>query len=151
MLGAVAIIGWFITGTIRETMSLHADGYDHAAYLGDQLAKLTRPEDEIVVIGTRYHPAVEWYARRDVHFLDTSGAIEEIVARDHPNLVVVFPLRASFEEQDDSGQDRASGLVGARADEARQYAEQHGHEMHRTETLLLFELPTAPKNVAPRE
>lgn len=141
-LGAAAIIIWFLAGTIRETMLLHAESYLHATYLGHQLADLTQPGDEIVVVGTRYHPAVEWYARRDVHFLDTSGPLAEIIARDRPNRLVVFPLRDGIDE--DPGPDRATRLVVARTKEARRYADSHGRELFRDSVLLLVDLPPEP-------
>lgn len=138
-LGAVAIIGWFLAGSLQETMRLHSDGYLHAAFLGHELSMHTQPGDEIVVVGTRYHPAVEWYGRRDVHFLDTSGPIETILKRYRPNRLVIFPLREVDETPIE--QDRASQLVAARTREARRYAEEHGRELYRGDTMLLLELP----------
>jgi len=146
-LGAAAMLSWFLAGTIRQTMLLHAESYLHATYLGHRLAELTKPGDEIVVVGTRYHPAIEWYARRDVHFLDTSGSLAEIIAQDRPNRLVVFPTRDGIEE--DAGQDRATRLVVARTKEARRYADEHGRELFRDSVTLLVELPADAESAAP--
>lgn len=142
LFGAALAI-WFVTGSVRETMTLHAEPFFHEAYLGNEIKRLTGPEDDVVVVGTRFHPAVEWYAERDVHFLDTSGSIDEIVARAHPSRLIVFPLRALRDDAPNRPRDQAERLVATRAREAVQYAEQHGRELDRTDLWKLYEFPLA--------
>lgn len=141
LLGAAAIVAWFLAESLGATMNLYAESSFHAAFLGGELARLTAPDDDIVVVGFRYHPAVEWYAERDVHFLDTEGDLETILEHGRPNRLVVFPLNGPTAARDDRSQDRASRLIAARDAHAREYAEQHGDVRQRTEMLLLYALP----------
>lgn len=55
--------------SVQRTAELYFNQYLDGWIVGAELAQSTAPDDKILVLGMPYHPAVEWYARRDVEFV----------------------------------------------------------------------------------
>jgi 4-amino-4-deoxy-L-arabinose transferase-like glycosyltransferase len=81
--GLAALGGWRLVGvmlfvvvysmlSLRRTAELYSHPNFDALIAGVEIGDVAGPHDSVLVLGIPYHPAVEWYAKRDVQFADRS-------------------------------------------------------------------------------
>lgn len=87
--GAVLFFVVYAMLSARRTAELYADQTFDPWVVGTEIGRSTLPSDEVLVLGLPYHPAVEWYAKRDVAFADRSP-VGRTNKRGTPTVVAVL-------------------------------------------------------------
>jgi hypothetical protein len=94
-LGATLFGLVLVSMTMRKTAALYDAVHVDPWVCGVEAASITTPDDHVLVLGIPYHPAVEWYCRRDVRFVDRTDP-GELFANTPPSTAMVAKATESF-------------------------------------------------------
>jgi len=139
-LSAVLMLA-FAAQSSAETYRFHMLEFPEPVVVGMELAKALPANNPVVVIGLPYHPAVEWYARREVNFVDRDGPLETQRGRQPRSVAVVKWPREWLQGLRKDRSDRAAERFVERTQAAMRYVAKHGRRCGETRNLWLYTLP----------
>lgn len=136
---ALATCAIFLWLSLMKTAALHGEDNVYPLAIGMAVAESTDEHDDVIVLGTVYHPAIEWYADRNVYFVDHDGPIEQIASR-RKCVAAVLKWTPEWVKEMANADDTSAMMLADRTREALRFIEEHGRPVRETKDLTIYSL-----------